>query len=172
MRSVAKALLIVTAAASIAGTDLAQAQTTHEITVQMDAATTADDGLFTAAALAAPAGEVAQSIRKLAAGLLMEVQIAAQQRFDQGVLTLDDGSQIALQEGDRIRVKKVQACPTPEPCNPTATGAVIIPFPIPPGSGGPAIIEIYKDGVCTRAVYFPFVGHKPTVSPGCVPPPE
>lgn len=168
MRSVAKAFLVVTAAAFIAGTNLAQAQTTHQITVQMDAATTADDDVFTAASLTAPAGEAAQSIRKLAAGLLLELQIAAQQRITQGVLTLDDGSLVAIQDGDSIRVLKTPACPPEGPCNPAATGAVIIPFPHIPGSGGPSIIMIYKDGVCVRAFFFD--GGRPFISPGCAPP--
>ncbi len=136
----------------------------------MDPLTSADDELFTAASMAAPAGEVAHNLRKLAAGLYMELRLLAQQRVDdRDVLTLDDGSLVVLQEGDTIRAKKVKSCSPPQYCDPTPTGAVLLPFPPVPSSGTPSIIEIYRNGVCARALFFPFEGHKPTLG-GCAPP--
>ena len=100
--------------AFVAFADRADAQTTYEITVRMDPLTSADDELFTAASMAAPAGEVAHNLRKLAAGLYMELRLLAQQRVDdRDVLTLDDGSLVVLQEGDTIRAKKVKSCSPP-----------------------------------------------------------
>jgi hypothetical protein len=123
----------------------------------MDPLTSADDELFTAASMAAPAGELAHQLRKLAAGLYMELRLLALQRVDGDVLTLDDGSQVVLQEGDTIRARKVTAGVD------MPTGAVIFqPRPLP-ASGTPSIIEIYRDGVCTRALFFPFEGHKPSL---------
>ena len=133
--------------------DRADAQTTYEITVRMDPLTSADDELFTAASMAAPAGEVAHNLRKLAAGLYMELRLLALQRVDGDVLTLDDGSLVVLQEGDTIRAKKVRSCSPPQYCDPTPTGAVLLPFPPVPASGTPSIIEIYRNGVCTRALF-------------------
>jgi hypothetical protein len=141
----------------------ADAQMTHQITVVMDPSTTADDELFKAATIAAPSGEVAQSLRKLAAGLFIELQLLVQERLDREVLTLDDGSLVVLREGDTIRAKKVKYCAPPQYCDPLPTGAVLLPFPPVPSSGTPSIIEIYHQGACTRALFFPFQGHKPTL---------
>ena len=163
MRVTTLALLFV-CLAIVAFAGRADAQITHEITVVMDPSTTADDEVFTAATIAAASGEVKQGLRKLAAGLYIELQLLVQQRLDREVLTLDDGSLVVPREGDTIRAKKVKACSPPRYCDPIPTGAVLLPFPPVPSSGTPSIIEIYRDGVCTRALFFPFAGHKPTLA--------
>ena len=148
----------------------AQAQTTYEISVVLDDSTAGDDDLLNAAALAAPSGEAAQSIRKLAAGLMLEVRLLVQQRVQDGILTLDDGAQVRLLEGDSIKAKKRERC-TSLACDPNYTGAILVPAHVP-GGGSPSYIEIYKDGVCARSLWFPFDGHKPFVQTGCEPPVE
>ena len=81
----------------------AQAQTTYEISVVLDDSTAADGDLLNAAVLAAPSGEAVPSIRKLAAGLMLEVRLLVQQRIQNWILTLDDGVQVPLVEGDSIK---------------------------------------------------------------------
>jgi hypothetical protein len=146
--------------------DRADAQTTYEITIVMDALTSADDELFTAASMAAPAGEVAHNLRKLGAALAMELRLLVEQRIDGGVLTLDDGSLVVLQEGDTIRGKKVKSCAPSQYCDSTVTGALVTRTG---PTGTPSRIEIYLKGVCTRMLEFPFEGHKPTIGE-CAPP--
>jgi hypothetical protein len=99
----------------------------------------------------------------------MELRLLVHRRVDGNILTLDDGSLVGLQEGDTIRAKKVKACSPPQYCDPTPTGALFEQFPPVPASGTPSIIEIYRDGVCTRALFFPLEGHKPTIGE-CAPP--
>ena len=164
-RSAFSPLFICLALAAVA--DRADAQTTYEITVVMDALTSADDELFSAASMAAPAGEVAHNLRKLAAGLTMELRLLVQQRIDGNVLTLDDGSTVALQEGDTVRAKKLRSCSSPQDCDSTASGAVLFPFPPVPASGTPSFIQIYRDGVCIRELVFQSNG-KPTIGE-CMP---
>jgi hypothetical protein len=146
----------------VAGAGLVEAQTIHEITVILDDATAADQDLLSAAASAAPAGDAGQAVRKLASGVLLEVRLLVDQRVADGVLTLDDGSLVTLTDGDRIRARTMKKCST-SPCLTVVNGAVLIPSP---GSGGgtPTYVEIYKAGLCTRMLTFPFEGHKPTLS--------
>ena len=144
----------------------AQAQTTYEISVVLDDSTGADDDLLNAAVLAAPSGEAVPSIRKLAAGLMLEVRLLVQQRVQNWILTLDDGVQVPLVEGDSIKANMKKRCTSLE-CDPNYTGAMLSTHG--PGGGTPSIIEIYKDGVCTRSLWFPSPddGHKPFVQTGC-----
>ena len=151
----------------------AQAQTTYEISVVLDDSTAADDNLLNAAVLAAPRGEAVPSIRKLAAGLMLEVRLLVQQRVQNWILTLDDGVQVPLVEGDTIKANMKKRC-TSQPCDPDYTGytgAILEPVPSP-GRGTPTYIFIYKDGVCARLLTFPSPpdGHKPFVQTGCEPP--
>jgi hypothetical protein len=145
----------------------AQAQTTYEISVVLDDSTAADDNLLNAAVLAAPSGEAVPSIRKLAAGLMLEVRLLVQQRVQNWILTLDDGVQVPLVEGDSIKANMKKRCTSLE-CDPNYTGAILIPDHVP-GGGTPSYIEIYKDGVCARSLTFPSPsdGHKPFVQTGC-----
>ena len=145
----------------------AQAQTTYEISVVLDNSTAADGDLLNAAVLAASSGEAVPSIRKLAAGLMLEVRLLVQQRVQDGILTLDDGVQVPLVEGDSIKASVKKRC-TSLPCDPNYTGAILDGHV--PGSGTPTYILIYKDGVCARSLTFPFDGHKPFVQTGCEPP--
>jgi hypothetical protein len=145
----------------------AQAQTTYEISVVLDDSTAADDDLLNAAVLAASSGEAVPSIRKLAAGLMLEVRLLVQQRVQDRILTLDDGVQVPLVEGDSIKAKMKKRC-TSLACDPNYTGAILVGHV--PGGGTPSYIEIYKDGVCARSLWFPFEGHKPFVQTGCEPP--
>jgi hypothetical protein len=145
----------------------AQAQTTYQISVVLDDFTAADNDLLNAAVLAAPSGEAVPSIRKLAAGLMLEVRLLVQQRVQDRILTLDDGVQVPLVEGDSIKAKMTTRC-TELPCPPNYTGAFLEHVP-GTGGGTPSYIEIYKDGVCARSLWFPFEGHKPFVQTGCEP---
>ena len=88
----------------------AQAQTTYEISVVLDDSTAADGDLLNAAVLAAPSGEAVPSIRKLAAGLMLEVRLLVQQRVQDWILTLDDGVQVPLVEGDSIKANMKKRC--------------------------------------------------------------
>ena len=144
----------------------AQAQTTYEISVVLDDSTAADGDLLNAAVLAASSGEAVPSIRKLAAGLMLEVRLLVQQRVQNWILTLDDGVQVPLVEGDSIKANMKKRCTSLE-CDPNYTGAILFPPDHVPGSGTPSRIEIHKDGVCTRSLTFPFDGHKPFVQTGC-----
>ena len=93
----------------------AMAQTNHEISVLLDDATASEDDLLAAAAVTL-LDEAPQSIRKLAAGILGEVQVMLNQRLSGDLLTLDDGTQAAAIDGDQITVhKKKKACKEP-PC--------------------------------------------------------
>jgi hypothetical protein len=145
----------------------AQAQTTYEISVVLDDSTAADGDLLNAAVLAASSGEAVPSIRKLAAGLMLEVRLLVQQRVQDRILTLDDGVQVPLVEGDSIKANMKKRC-TSLPCDPNYTGAILVPAHVP-GSGTPTYILIYKDGVCARSLTFPGDGdgHKPFVQTGC-----
>jgi hypothetical protein len=145
----------------------AQAQTTYEISVVLDDSTAADGDLLNAAVLAAPSGEAMPSIRKLAAGLMLEVRLLVQQRVQNWILTLDDGVQVPLVEGDSIKAKMKKRC-TSLPCDSNYTGytGAILDGHVP-GSGTPTYVLIYKDGVCARSLTFPFDGHKPLVQTGC-----
>jgi hypothetical protein len=163
MKILRLALLAVFAIAVVAVP--AHAQNTYEITVGLDDATTADDDLLTAAALAAPVGDVAHSLRKLAAGVMLEVRLLLQRRLSNDFLTLDNGLQVALVEGDTIRAKKAKKC-TSQTCDQTVNGAILIPAPGIPGNGTPTYIEIYKDGICTRSLTFPGDG-PPSLQAGC-----
>ena len=154
-------------ALSLASAAPAEGQTTYDITVQLDEATAADDDIFTAAAMAAPAGEIARSLRKLSAGLLLEVRLLIEQRVHDGLLTLDNGLQVALVEGDRIRAKKVTKC-SGDGCEQKSNGAVLTPFPPNPGSGTPTYVDIYKDGVCARTIIFQAEGPPSMQVPGCL----
>ena len=148
-----------------------QAQATYEISVVLDDSTAGDDDLLNAAVLAAPSGEAVPSIRKLAAGLMLEVRLLVQQRVQNWILTLDDGVQVPLVEGDTIKANMKKRC-TSLPCDSNYTGytgAILDPAPSP-GRGTPTYIYIYKDGVCARSLTFPFEGHKPFVQTGCEPP--
>jgi hypothetical protein len=146
----------------------AQAQTTYEISVVLDDSTAADGDLLNAAVLAAPSGEAVPSIRKLAAGLMLEVRLLVQQRVQDRILTLDDGVQVPLVEGDSIKAKMKKRCTSPE-CVPDY-GAILVGQVPGTGSGTPSYILIYKDGVCARSLTFPGDGHKPFVQTGCAPP--
>ena len=108
----------------------AQAQTTYEISVVLDDSTAADDDLLNAAVLAAPSGEAVPSIRKLAAGLMLEVRLLVQQRVQDWILTLDDGVQVPLVEGDSIKANMKKRC-TSLTCDPNYTGAILVPRPRP-----------------------------------------
>jgi hypothetical protein len=147
----------------------AQAQTTYQISVVLDDSTAADNDLLNAAVLAAPSGEAVPSIRKLAAGLMLEVRLLVQQRVQNWILTLDDGVQVPLVEGDSIKASMKKRC-TSLPCDPNYTGAILEPVPSP-GRGTPTYISIYKDGVCVRSLTFPDPsdGHKPFVQTVCPP---
>ena len=103
----------------------AQAQTTYEISVVLDDSTAADDDLLNAAVLAAPSGEAVPSIRKLAAGLMLEVRLLVQQRVQDWILTLDDGVQVPLVEGDSIKANMKKRC-TSLACDPNYTGAILV----------------------------------------------
>ena len=145
----------------------AHAQTTHVISVVLDDSTAADNDLLNAAVLAAPSGEAVPSIRKLAAGLMLEVRLLVQQRVQDRLLTLDNGIQVPLMEGDSIKANIKKRC-TSLACDPNYTGAIVAAHV--PGGGTPSYIEIYRDGVCLRSLWFPFDGHKPFVQTGCAPP--
>ena len=147
----------------------AQAQTTYEISVVLDNSTAADGDLLNAAVLAAPSGEAVPSIRKLAAGLMLEVRLLVQQRVQDWILTLDDGVQVPLVEGDSIKARMKKRC-TSLPCDPNYTGAILVHFH-GPGSGTPSFIEIYKDGVCARSLTFPTVRRAQAVRADGVPGP-
>ena len=142
----------------------AQSQTTYEISVVLDDSTAADGDLLNAAVLAAPSGEAVQSIRKLAAGLMLEVRLLVQQRVQDRILTLDDGVQVPLMEGDSIKANMKKRCTSLE-CDSNDAGDSV---PHVPGSGTPSFILIYKDGVCARSLWFPSPGdgHKPLVRRG------
>src|SRR6185503_16700106 len=102
LRAVCCACVAVLATAGAAG-----AQSVYEISVDLDESTKADGELLTAAAVSAPAGDASQSIRKLAAGFVGEVQILLNRRVDRyGMLTLDDMTVVALTDEDAIAVKK------------------------------------------------------------------
>ena len=146
----------------------AQAQATYEISVVLDDSTAADGDLLNAAVLAAPSGEAVPSIRKLAAGLMLEVRLLVQQRVQNWILTLDDGVQVPLVEGDSIKANMKKRCTSLE-CDPNYTGAILCCQV--PASGTPSFIEIYKDGVCARSLTFSD-GHKPFVQTGCAGPVE
>jgi hypothetical protein len=92
--------VLVTAAAG-------NAQSVYQVKVDLDESTVADGELLTAAAVTATSGDASQSIRKLAAGFVGEVQILLNRRVDRyGMLTLDDMSVVALTDEDAIEVKK------------------------------------------------------------------
>ena len=89
--------------------EVAYGQSTYEITIDLDDATLADDELFDAALLAAPIGAAPQNLRKLVAGINGEVQVLLSQRIDEnGFLTLDDGTLVALSGGDILMAKKAR----------------------------------------------------------------
>ena len=150
----------------------AQAQTTYEISVVLDDSTAADGDLLNAAVLAASSGEAVPSIRKLAAGLMLEVRLLVQQRVQNWILTLDDGVQVPLVEGDSIKANMKKRCTSLE-CDSKDNGAILVGQVHGTGSGTPTYILIYKDGVCTRSLTFPSPsdGHKPFVQTGCPPGP-
>jgi hypothetical protein len=133
------------------GTAAAGAQSVHRVSVTMDESTTADDDLLTAAAYAAPAGNASQSVRKLAAGLVGEVQLLLNQRVDQNdMLTMDDGSVVALSEDDVIEVTKKKACEKDCPGGGGGSNGVVI---IRKGTGRPVAIEFHIGGVCRRLTF-------------------
>jgi hypothetical protein len=95
------------------------------------------------------------------------VRLLVEQRVHNGVLTLDDGLQVALVEGTQVRARRVKACDSVACAEQTTNGAVLFPFPPIPSSGTPTYVEIWKDGVCTRRLVFPFGGGHPELEPGC-----
>jgi len=155
---------LVAIASLVAGAGVLEAQTIHEISVILDDSTASDQDLLSAAASPAPAGDADQAVRKLGSSVLLEVRLLVNERVAAGVLTLDDGSLVTLTDGDLIRARTMK-CST-SPCT-VVNGAVLTPSP---GSsfGTPTYVEIYKDGLCTRRLTFPFEGHKPTLS-ACLP---
>ena len=149
MRTLLATFAAVTVAA-LASANGAFAQTTYEISVELDDSTAADDDLLSAAALLAPDGEAAQSIRKLAAGVTGEIQILLHQRLQGDVLTLDDGTSVTLFEEDAIKAKKkIKKC-TEIKCEYVEHGAQIYRGK---GVGKPWMIVI-PSGDCHRVINF------------------
>ena len=86
---------------------VAEAQTTHSITVDVDETTAGDLSLIADfMSYAAPGSEVSKSLRRIVMAAVGEITLATNARIDGvGVLTLDDGSIVALGEGDTIQAK-------------------------------------------------------------------
>ena len=143
MRTVATLVLVMSAAVGSATS--AGAQSVYEISVELDATTSGDADLVAGALENAPVGIAPQSLRKLAAGVVGEFAVLANQRITaEDVLTLDGGGQVALVEGDTLRIRK-RTCRS-YPC----PGAEIQPRK---GSNRPLAIRIYDgNGVCTRVI--------------------
>lgn len=150
--------------AILAISSAAQAQTIYVISVEMDAATAADDDLLTAATMVAATGDASQAIRKLAAGIMGEIHILVNSRIDHATSTLrlDDGTTVALVEGDVIEARKTKTpiCELVK-CPSTETGAVIIRKG--GTTGRPDAITIFMGNDCSRQILFTGPG-KPKVT--------
>ena len=82
------------------------AKSTYSITVNLDETTRGDlDMVSTSVQNAAVGSEVQRSLRRLANGAAGELALLASQRVDSlGNLRLDDGSTVALMDGDEVMV--------------------------------------------------------------------
>ena len=91
----------------------AGARSTYNITVNLDETTRGDlDMVSTSVQTASVGSEVQRSLRRLANGAAGELALLASQRVDAaGNLRLDDGSTVALMEGDEVSVSAVGDLP-------------------------------------------------------------
>jgi hypothetical protein len=103
-KTVGAACLALAMAVSL-GVDVG-AKTTYSITVNLDETTRGDmDMVSTSVQNAVVGSEVPRSLRRLANGAAGELALLASQRVDSlGNLRLDDGSTVALVEGDEVMV--------------------------------------------------------------------
>jgi hypothetical protein len=95
--------------AAVPSPDLAQAQIApHLITVPVDETTIGDVAIISDFFQFSPAGtEVSQSLRRIFMAAIGEMTLATVARItpETATLTLDDGSVVALQEGDTIQAQ-------------------------------------------------------------------
>lgn len=105
----AASLAVAMAVTMVVGVD---AKSTYGITVNLDETTRGDlDMVSTSVQNAVVGSEVQRSLRRLANGAAGELALLASQRIDSlGNLRLDDGSTVALMDGDEVMVS-----PTGEP---------------------------------------------------------
>ena len=128
------------------------AQLTHSISVLLDDATASEDDLLAAAASTLADGDAPQSIRRVAAGIIGEVNVLLNQRLSNDTLTLDDGTQVVVTEVDFIEVKKKKICKIN--CgggNDNPAGAVVF---FGKGHGQPVSINITNGQGCFREISF------------------
>jgi hypothetical protein len=79
---------------------------TYYISVEVDETTDGDFSIVESALAGASEGaEISKSLRRVIMGVLGEVSVAVDSRIDENsILTLDDGSTVALLDGDAVQV--------------------------------------------------------------------
>ena len=156
------ALLTVVCAGLLAIPLPARAQNTYQITVDLDQSVNRELSVAKAVLGTADLGDASPALRGVAANLSAEFQVSLSTRIsDSDVLTLDDGSQVALLEGDELKV-------LPKLCKDfPCAGATIV---WGKGHGRPAAIFITNAyGECVRAIRWNILkgSRRPDVSDSC-----
>jgi hypothetical protein len=155
-------LLAIVCAGVLMLTAPTSAQGTYQVTVDLDQSANGELGVVKAVLGSADAGEASPALRGIAAKLTAEFQVGLSDRIDDlDMLTLDDGSKVALLEGDEIRIISKKCLNFP------CAGATIL---WGKGNGHPRAIFITNAfGECVKAIRWNVLkgSRRPDVSETC-----